>query len=104
MEKWNPILFVKINLFVIKVPSTWTRTPCGPSRWQKMHVKVGFNRWSPSCFRFCVKFPIYVIAGTEVHLVQRVPMETEPKASDFSGESSSSFEFEEDLVSVDSTV
>ena len=48
----------------------------------------------------------------EVHVVQQVPMEGEPKASDFSGESSS-FEFslnnsvdsnEEDLVSVDSTV
>ena len=44
---------------------------------------------------------------------QWVPMESEPDASDFSGESSSSFEFslsnsvdsdEEELVSVDSTV
>ena len=44
---------------------------------------------------------------------QRVPMESEPDASDFSSESSSSFEFslsnsvysdEEELVSVDSTI
>ena len=40
MEKWNSILFVKVKLFVIKVPSAWTRTPCGPSRWQKRTSKL----------------------------------------------------------------
>ena len=112
MEKWKSILFVIIKFFVIKVPSTWTRTPCGPSRWQKTLVKVGFNRWSPSCFWFRVWFPFYVIAGTEAHAVQRVPMEGEPDASDFSAESSS-FEFflsnssdsnEEKFVNVNSTL
>ena len=40
MEKCNSILFVKIKLFVIKVSSTWTRTPCGPLRWQKHTSKL----------------------------------------------------------------
>ena len=59
-------------------------------------------------------FPSCVIAGTEVHLDSGyIPMESEPDASDFSSESSSSFEFslsnsadsdEEELVSLDSTI
>ena len=45
MEKWNSILFVKIKHFVIKVPSTWTRTPADlrgdKKRTSKLVLTVG---------------------------------------------------------------
>ena len=74
MEKWNSILFVKIKLFILKVPILGQEHPADLRGGKKTLVKVGFNRWSPSCFRFRVWFPFYIIARTEVHVVQRVPL------------------------------
>ena len=85
-EKWNSVLVFKLYLFVLRcIHNTWTRTTCGLSRWQTTLVKVGFDCWLPSCFRFWVQFPFYVIAETKVHIVHvhRVPMEREHKTSEF---------------------
>ena len=117
MEKWNSILFVKINVFILKVPSIYLdKNTLRTFAVAKNARQSWFYRWSPSCFRFRVWFPFYVIAGTEIHVVYTASiylLESEPEASDFSGETSSSFKFslsnsanlnEEELVSVDSTV